>query len=257
MRNLFLALVLANLAFAAWHNWFARSVPGSRTEDRDVPGLMLVSELPEPAAAAGTAQVAGPDAAKGDVGTATATDEANSSAAPASPDTDDASADASVPLGGAALRCVTVGPFKELSQAAAAASELRSSGLDPSQRVAEGDIWVGYWVYIKDLPTQTRADAVLEDLRRHGITDAYVIPDTDSGNVVSLGVFSEIQRARRRREAVRALDYDVTVADRTRRGTVYWIDVRLANGRSLDLDKLQPAGRIIRLEQRACDNAHS
>jgi hypothetical protein len=34
---------------------------------------------------------------------------------------------------------------------------------------------------------------------------------------------------------------------------VYWIDVTLAEGQVLDFDALQPPGRIIRLEQRACD----
>lgn len=251
MRNLFLALVLANLAFAAWDNWLARPAAESRTAaNRNAPTLTLVSELP-PAQQSDTTPADGADGASPRLA-AGAADSAQPDAASA-----DAAAQASSATAGSGPRCVTVGPFKELSRAAAAAGQLRSSGLSPSQRVAEGDIWVGYWVYIKDIPTQKRADAILQNLRQHGITDAYVIPDTDSGNVVSLGVFSEIRRARRRREAVRALDYDVTVADRTRRGTVYWIDVRLADGRSLDLDKLQPAGRIIRLEQRACDSAHS
>jgi hypothetical protein len=34
---------------------------------------------------------------------------------------------------------------------------------------------------------------------------------------------------------------------------VYWVDVALAPGQALDFDALQPPGRIIRLEQRACD----
>lgn len=253
MRNVFLALVLANLAFAAWDGWFARPAAGSRAADRGAPGLTLVSELPpaskpdaEPGGGAGSAA-------------SSVSADAQNAAPPAasSADTSDAAPKEASAAGETGSRCVTVGPFKALSRAAAAAGELRSSGLSPSQRVAQGDIWVGYWVYIKNIATQKRADAILANLRRHGITDAYVIPDTDSGNVVSLGVYSQIGRARRRREAVRALHYDVTVADRTRRGTVYWIDVRLAPGRSLDLDKLQPSGRIIRLEQRDCDSAHS
>jgi len=43
------------------------------------------------------------------------------------------------------------------------------------------------------------------------------------------------------------------LADRVRRATVYWIDVDLESGGGLDFERLQPAGRIVRLEQRPCE----
>ena len=89
-------------------------------------------------------------------------------------------------------------------------------------------------------------------MRAEGITDSYVIPNSDSGNLVSLGVFSEISGVSRRRDQVRALGFEPKVVDRTRRATVYWVDVMLAAGQTLDFDSLQPSGRIIRLEQREC-----
>ena len=88
-----------------------------------------------------------------------------------------------------------------------------------------------------------------------GITDSYVIPNSDSGNLVSLGVFSEISGVSRRRDQVRALGLEPEVVDRTRRATVYWVDVMLAPEQTLDFDALQPPGRIIRLEQRSCEAA--
>ena len=45
MRNLFLALVLANLGFAAWHAWFANDAPPTPAA-RAAPSITLVSELP-------------------------------------------------------------------------------------------------------------------------------------------------------------------------------------------------------------------
>jgi cell division septation protein DedD len=152
----------------------------------------------------------------------------------------------------AAARCTSVGPFRELSQAATAAATLRAAGYQPLQRVAEGDIWIGYWVFIDAIPTETQANEILGKVRAEGITDSYVIPNSDSGNLVSLGVFSEISGVSRRREQVRALGFEPKVVDRTRRATVYWVDVNLAAGQTLDFDSLQPAGRIIRLEQREC-----
>ena len=223
MRNLFLALVLANLAFAAWTHWFAQpdvSVPSLTSSD--VASITLLSELE-------------PDLVELDGSEGTPIAEAL---------IDDLSAE----------RCISIGPFRELSQAAAAAGNLRSAGYDPAQRVAEGDIWVGYWVHLPGLPSREVADEILSNLRENGVSDSYIVPGGEEDHIISLGVFSEISRAGRRREAVRNLGYEPTVVDRNRRGTVYWVDVTLAAEQGLDLDALQTPGRIIRLEAQACES---
>jgi cell division septation protein DedD len=149
--------------------------------------------------------------------------------------------------------CSSVGPFRELAQAATAAANLRAAGYEPTQRVAEGDIWIGYWVYIDAITSEDDANEILEKIRANGIADSYVIPNSDSGNLVSLGVFSEISGVSKQRDKVRDLGYEPKVVDRTRRATVYWVDVVLKEGQALDFDALQTPGRIIRLEQRACE----
>ncbi len=157
----------------------------------------------------------------------------------------------------AAARCTSVGPFRELSQAATAAAALRNAGYQPLQRVVEGDVWIGYWVYIPAIPTEQRSQRDPRQgprgRREARIADSMSFRNSDSGNLVSLGVFSEISGVSRRRDEVRALGFEPQVVDRTRRATVYWIDVALAPDQTLDFDALQPPGRIIRLEQRACE----
>jgi hypothetical protein len=184
--------------------------------------------------------------------------------APAAPEPDAAAesseeAGATAALDSATGGCTSVGPFRDLSQAAAAAATLRGAGYDPQQRVVEGELWSGYWVYIPAIPTDEQANETLtkvrEGVRDARIPDAYVIRNSDSGNLVSLGVFSEIGRVTRLREEVRALGFEPQVVDRTRRATVYWIDVALAPEQTLDFDTLQPPGRIVRLEQRPCEAA--
>lgn len=268
MRNIFLALVLANLAFAAWHAWFAEDERSTRPAPRDMPGITLVSELPadaveqlapraEPSAppvefappveqGAPPAEIAPRDGEAPSEPALSATDEAAAVAAQITP------SPAEPPSTGTS-RCVSVGPFRDLSQAATAAASLRTGGYTPTQRVAEGDVWIGYWVYIQAIPTEAEANEILLRVRERGVADSYVIPNTDSGNLVSLGVFTEIAGVTRRRDEVRALGYAPTVVDRTRRATVYWVDVLLEPEQSLDLESLQTPGRIIRLEQRACE----
>jgi cell division septation protein DedD len=213
----------------------------------------LVSELPEDVAGQIAVAARAPPEPAAPLPTAPADDGAEaagvsadaaavSGAAPAVP--------GAVPL---AQRCIGVGPFRELSQAATAAGSLRTAGYTPTQRVAEGDVWIGYWVFIQAIPTEAEANAILERVRAQGIADSYVIPNSDSGNLVSLGVFTEISGVTQRRDEVRALGYEPTVIDRTRRATVYWVDVLLNPAQTLDLDALQTPGRILRLEQRPCD----
>ena len=121
--------------------------------------------------------------------------------------------------------------------------------------MAEGDIWVGYWVHLPGLPSRDTADEILSNLRENGVSDSYIVPGGDEDHIISLGVFSEISRAGRRREAVRSLGYEPTVVDRNRRGTVYWVDVTLAAEQALDFEALQTPGRIIRMEAQACEAA--
>jgi cell division septation protein DedD len=245
MRNLFLVLVLANLAFAAWSAWVAPSAQRGRSTDDGLPPLTLVSEVPDDLRSSGVVveqDEAGVQAAA-----------APEPSIPAAPE-NAAPAEESV-AAAAEGSCTSIGPFRELAQAATAAATLRNAGFEPLQRVAEGDVWIGYWVYIPAIPTEREANEILAKVRAEGIADSYVIPNSDSGNLVSLGVFSEISGVGRRRDQVRALGFEPLVVDRTRRATVYWVDVTLAPGQTLDFESLQPPGRIIRLEQRPCPSA--
>jgi cell division septation protein DedD len=214
----------------------------------------LVSEVPADLRSSGV--VAEPAAADGAVEERVAEPDAEA-AAVIPPDPVAVAAAAGEPEGGdvaLVTACTSVGPFRELSQAANAAATLRTAGYEPTQRVAEGDIWIGYWVYIQAIPTEAEANAILAKVREQGIDDSYVIPNSDTGNLVSLGVFSEISGVSRRRDQVRTLGLEPQVVDRTRRATVYWVDVNLRSDQTLDFDALQPPGRIIRLEQRPCES---
>jgi len=265
MRNLFLGLVLANLAFAAWSAWFAPANKIGRPSDEGLPALTLVSEVPADLRSSGVvveqegaaaqdapavAAVAPPVISNPDPERETEPEPAPEAAGLP---LDEVLAAAQPSAAEPAARCTSVGPFRELAQAATAAATLRSAGHQPLQRVAEGDVWIGYWVYIPAIATEQEANDVLAKVRAEGIADSYVIPNSDSGNLVSLGVFSEISGVSRRRDQVRALGFEPQVVDRTRRATVYWVDVTLEADQTLDFDALQPPGRIIRLEQRSCE----
>lgn len=153
-----------------------------------------------------------------------------------------------------ALACTSIGPFPDLPQSAQAQAALRRAGFRPRQRMEQGELWVGYWVSVQNFSTRPAAEKALKTLSDNGISDVYLMPGSDPANVLSLGVFSDYQRAQRRADEVRALGLEPRIDDRKRSGSMYWIDVDLPEpGQLVDTSILQTdPGRIMRLEMRGC-----
>jgi hypothetical protein len=156
-----------------------------------------------------------------------------------------------------AMTCTSVGPFADLGQASQAQATLRSSGFEPRQRVEQGELWTGYWVSVRDFTTRDAAEAALKTLNQNGITDVYLMPGSEPANVLSLGVFSDYQRAQRRSEEVKLIGLTPQISDRKRNGSVFWIDVDLKEpGQTIDTSIFQVGqSRILRLEMRPCPKA--
>ena len=153
--------------------------------------------------------------------------------------------------------CLSLGPFSDLTDAARASTLLRENGLEPRQRAGEGVVWKGYWVSLERVPDRASADGIIERLRRFGIGDAYSMPDEGRQITISLGLFTERQRALQRMDEVKALGFEPLMAERERSGTVYWIDVDVESPARLpDAAKLNGGvSRILRLEIQPCGAA--
>jgi hypothetical protein len=153
-------------------------------------------------------------------------------------------------------RCISVGPFRDVSETAHAASTLRSGGYDPRQRVAEGEVWAGVWVYLPIPPSQTSGQ-LLSKLKAAGIDEALEMPGPSESSVISLGLFADQKRAQTRVSQAQALGFNPGVADRKRTGDVYWIDIDLKPTDSVlkPSDLQSETGHIQRLEVKACPSA--
>jgi cell division septation protein DedD len=151
-------------------------------------------------------------------------------------------------------RCVSVGPFNDLTRAARGAALLRERGFTTRQRAEQGDTWEGYWVFVGGLQSAADENKLISTLTRAGISDAHAMPQTDSGRRVSVGLFSERARAEKRAQAVKKLGFTAQVTERKQPGTVYWVDLELgANDRTVPTEgllSLEDAGS--RLEIRVC-----
>lgn len=244
LKSLVVCLVLANVGYFLWARGIATTAE-QPAPAAPMPTLRLRSETAgaESAAAANTAATAGrPIAGGAPVG-------ASGSASGAD------AGEASKPgLLTNVKRCISVGPFRDVSEAAHAATTLRTAGYDPRQRVAEGDVWAGVWVYLPLPPARSNAEQLLAKLKAGGIDDALEMPGPNEGSVISLGLYSEPKRAQARVAQAQALGFNPGIADRKRTGNVYWIDIDLKPTESLlnPADLQGESGHIVRLEVKGC-----
>ena len=264
MRNLFLALVLANLASPRGARGSRRRSAWAGRADDGLPAMTLVSEVPADLRSSGVVveQTAAPEPPAGDPPSRRCTiatrPSADRSASP-SPTPPSARAAGRCARCSAPTGCDALHERRAVSRAVAgrdgAARRCARPAISRCSASPKATSGSAIGCTSRRSPTEQEANEILAKVRAEGITDSYVIPNSDSGNLVSLGVFSEISGVSRRREQVRALGFEPEVVDRTRRATVYWVDVMLAPEQTLDFDALQPPGRIIRLEQRNCEAA--
>jgi len=241
VRVAFFVLLALNVAYLAWAGWI--DVPAdipivtSTTTGPPLQTLTLVREASAREAALPLAQsVSQP------IGQSAGAREAQT--LPTVTDATPASAG----------RCVSVGPFNDLAHAARGAALLRERGFDPRQRAEQGETWEGYWVSVGGLKNTAEETKVVSALTRAGITDARVMPEEDGGRRVSVGLFSEKDRAEKRAQAVKKIGFKAEVTERRQPGTVYWVDLDLgANDRTVPTEgllSLENAGS--RLEIRLC-----
>jgi hypothetical protein len=237
VKSIVVCLALANVVYFLWAHGIAESQEAAIAPKRAAT-LKLASEAPEAARAA----VPG--------GNGTVESRTGSPA--------DAAHDAGTSgLLTSVRRCISVGPFRDVSEAAHAASTLRGGGYDPRQRVADGDVWAGVWVYLPSPANGAASEQLLSKLKGAGIDDALEMPGPVDGSVISLGLFSEQKRAQARIAQLHALGLNPGIADRKRTGNVYWVDIDLkpTDGLLNPADLQGQAGHITRLEIKACPAA--
>jgi hypothetical protein len=240
LKTLVVSLVLANVCYFLWQHGIAKA-PQTVVVPVVAGTLKLASESPE---------------------TARGNSSDNGAAAPLTGNSVPAAPEPVRDSGGAGLltnvkRCISVGPFRDVSEAAHAASILRGGGYDPRQRVADGEVWAGVWVYLPLPATRVVAEQTLAKLKAGGIDDALEMPGPNEGSVISLGLYSEPKRAQSRVAQAQALGFNPGLADRKRNGNVYWIDIDLKPTDSLlnPADLQGESGRIVRLEVKGCPSA--
>jgi hypothetical protein len=216
LRNIVLTLLLANCLVFAWTRWIAPA-PVAEPALMDVPAaakrLVLYRRDGAPAATAVVQSSAVVDTT---------------------------------------LHCERIGPFGESATAAMIGEQLGARGMVVDLSSESGNIWVGHWVQVVNLPTAEQAARAVERLIKAGVRDAYIVQTEPMYNI-SLGVFRDRSGADRAMKIAAAADLDYERMDRYREGQQFWVNVTLRDGDALDLTSLRlEQTQILRAELTGC-----
>lgn len=222
MRVAFFSLLLANLLYMGWSQWIDVPPPVPQSSIAGLTHLTLVNDLPPAKRAALASKMA---------------------------------------LQTAAPQCVSVGPFDDPAIAAKAAIVLRAKNFLPQQRAAEAPAIRRFWVYLDGFRSDATEMRVLHRLERAGIDDAEAMPPDAGGLKVSLGLFTDRERAASRSKAVHAMGFKPVTTERMLPGTVYWLDLTLPSRSApvplKDVSDLEPGGGGSAISVQSCASAAS
>ena len=201
MKNLLLLLILANILYYLW---------GRFVEEPRESGVVVVRE----AELGPRLEVADPNAVER-----------------RGPGAELSGAQASELAAVVGQSCVSIGPFKNSADANGALAEYEGEEMPASVRTTQGQVFIGHWVQIRNIPDRETGNTMLEKLREGGLGDAYLVPTEEEGLKISLGLFGEKTRAERIELQARSLDLPADITPRMRDATVFFVDVGLPPGR--------------------------
>ncbi len=127
--------------------------------------------------------------------------------------------------------CVTIGPFRDSNDADSAETRYAGEGMQVSKRSATGQIFIGHWVQIRNIPSKEESNRMLKVLKAGGLADAYPVETEDEGLKISLGLFGNLESAERIELQAESLGLDADIAPRVRDGTIYFVDIGLPPGK--------------------------
>ena len=124
--------------------------------------------------------------------------------------------------------CVTVGPFRELTEAEGIATQYAGDGMRAAHRTAEIDVFVGHWVQIRDVEDPATVRDMLQKLHANGLAESYYV---ETENFVSLGLFGDVARAERVELQAKSLDLPAEIIPRYNPEAAYFVDIALPPAR--------------------------
>ena len=125
---------------------------------------------------------------------------------------------------GLASSCYSLGPFNSQKAAQLVGKRIRDYGLAFEIRSIRSMETLRYLVYIPPLNSEREAQIIADDLRGYHIKNVNVITEGPYKNAISVGFYSNLDRAKRETEQIRYLGYDARHSEEKTPLEVFWID---------------------------------
>ena len=126
--------------------------------------------------------------------------------------------------------CVTIGPFRESTDADSAVLEYSNVGMKAALRPTRGQVFVGHWVWIRNIDDDATGKEILSQLAAGGLGDAYIDRTDPEGLRISLGLFGDVEGAEKIELQARSLDLPAEIIPSTRERDVFFVDIGLSPG---------------------------
>jgi hypothetical protein len=138
--------------------------------------------------------------------------------------------------------CLSIGPFETPADLRAAMGRLMPEVGRIQFRELPATALRGYRVYLPAAPDRAQALTSARALAARGLRDYYVVTAGEQQNTVSLGLFRDLENARRRQAEVAALGYVATVEARTEQVPQWWVDIAAPEG--FDWTRILPGATV-------------
>ena len=229
MRNLFFLLVIANVLFFGWQQYQQRQPEAGVT-------VVDPNTLGTPIA------LAEDDEAPVEVVEPAAVD--------AQPDVPAESVAATI-----GRACLSVGPFTDVSEAQTELAAIRAGGAEVRQRATQGNVFIGHFTFVDNLPNRATARETLATLKAGGLEEAYLIAGSPGEDVIAIGLFSGRANAERAELQAKSMGIEASISERSREATVFWLDVRLPeNGQGGDFVETYGTDLVLMGDAGRCPN---
>ncbi|MEX0916262.1 MAG: hypothetical protein WD397_10740 [Wenzhouxiangellaceae bacterium] len=126
-------------------------------------------------------------------------------------------------------RCFTIGPLATGVQQSRAEDRLRPFVNQMRLRTTLADRDRGWWVFVT-APSRSGAIELARRLAERGVEDYFVVADADLPDAVSLGLYDDLENARRRLSSIRRMGFDAQLSVRREEIPQFWIDYQIDPG---------------------------
>ena len=147
--------------------------------------------------------------------------------------------------------CSSVGPFNQ-EEIKDAMAQLMTLGVQATQSTSKEKVLSGHWVILEETDAIALAREQLALLKEKGVKDVGVVKVGDNRFVVSLGIFSKTSSKNRRISSLKSLGFDPQVKERFKTVQHYWLDLDVKASEMTVINQLGQDYPQISQVKRAC-----